>query len=627
MRREDRSDLGTGSISGPSAASLVRQLEQLQMEMRTRHAESVALLDRVHPSRRQSAANLLDYLTLRGHDLRSLQESLAHLGLSSLGRSEEHVITTIERVLSTLRVLAGDGPTVRTESAIGFGAGRSMLEANADDLLGPSRAGRPTRIMVTMPTEAATDIDLVRRMVANGMDSARINCAHDDPSQWTRMIENIHAGAAEAGRTCPILMDLPGPKLRTGPIRPGPRVLRLHPARDALGHVISPGRVRFVADDQSGGPQPVVPVPREWLSLLRPGDRIELRDARGARRVVNVTSVDASGTWVSADHTTYLTTGTTLVGPNGVPTVVGPLPPLEQALVVRPGDLLTLGADLEPADPEDVDQVGVGEAVGGSPPARRVRIGCTLPELFDAVAPGHRIYFDDGTIGGVVEAVRPEEADVRIVRASEAGSKLKAEKGINAPDTALLMPAVGPADEAILCYIATHADLIGLSFVQQPSDVVALQSRLHDLGAARLGVVLKIETVRGFSELPNLLLAAMATPRLGVMVARGDLAVECGFERLAEVQEEILWLCDAAHVPVIWATQVLDQMARTGQPSRAEISDAAMGGRAECVMLNKGPFIAEAVAALDDILRRMTGHQQKKVALLRRLHSWSDDER
>ena len=107
------------------------------------------------------------------------------------------------------------------------------------------------------------------------------------------------------------------------------------------------------------------------------------------------------------------------------------------------------------------------------------------------------------------------------------------------------------------------------------------------------------------------------------MVARGDLAVECGFERLAEVQDEILWLCDAAHVPVVWATQVLDQMARTGQPSRPEVSDAVMGARAECVMLNKGPFIVDAVVALDDILRRAETHQQKKVPLLRRLKSWS----
>jgi pyruvate kinase len=167
------------------------------------------------------------------------------------------------------------------------------------------------------------------------------------------------------------------------------------------------------------------------------------------------------------------------------------------------------------------------------------------------------------------------------------------------------------------------ADLVGLSFAQCADDITALQGHLEAIGGAGLGIVLKIETVRGFDRLPEMLLTAMASERVGVMVARGDLAVECGFERLAEVQEEILWLCEAAHIPTIWATQVLDQLARTGQPSRAEISDAFMAGRAECVMLNKGPHISEAVTALDDILGRMDSYQHKKTALLRRLTSWS----
>ena len=111
----------------------------------------------------------------------------------------------------------------------------------------------------------------------------------------------------------------------------------------------------------------------------------------------------------------------------------------------------------------------------------------------------------------------------------------------------------------------------------------------------------------------------MRGPSAGVMIARGDLAIECGYERLAEVQEEVLWICEAAHVPVIWATQVLDNLAKLGQPSRAEITDAAMGQRAECVMLNKGPHVLEAVDVLDNILRRMQAHQTKKQSLLRQL--------
>ena len=108
----------------------------------------------------------------------------------------------------------------------------------------------------------------------------------------------------------------------------------------------------------------------------------------------------------------------------------------------------------------------------------------------------------------------------------------------------------------------------------------------------------------------------MRAERAGVMIARGDLAVESGFERLAEVQEEILWLCEAAHVPVIWATQVLETLAKTGMPTRAEVTDAAMAERAECVMLNKGPYITEAVQVLDDILRPDAGASFKKRPIL-----------
>jgi pyruvate kinase len=146
-----------------------------------------------------------------------------------------------------------------------------------------------------------------------------------------------------------------------------------------------------------------------------------------------------------------------------------------------------------------------------------------------------------------------------------------------------------------------------------------LQTHLNELGAANLGIVLKIETREGFDNLPSLLLAALGSRRLGVMIARGDLAIECGYQRLAEAQEEILWISEAAHVPVIWATQVLETLAKTGTPSRSEITDAAMGERAECVMLNKGPYVVEAVQTLDDILRRMQAHQEKKRSMLRKL--------
>ena len=135
-----------------------------------------------------------------------------------------------------------------------------------------------------------------------------------------------------------------------------------------------------------------------------------------------------------------------------------------------------------------------------------------------------------------------------------------------------------------------------------------------------MGVVLKIENQQAFENLPLLLLEAMRHHvAFGVMIARGDLAVECGWERLVEIQEEVLWMCEAAHVPVIWATQVLEGLMQNGIPSRAEVTDAGLAARAECVMLNKGPYVVEAVRVLDDIMRRMKQHQIKKRATFRQL--------
>ena len=256
---------------------------------------------------------------------------------------------------------------------------------------------------------------------------------------------------------------------------------------------------------------------------------------------------------------------------------------------------------------------------------RPARIGCTLPEVFAAAREGQRILFDDGKFTGRIDGNDSRTLTVRITEAPPGGGRLRAEKGINLPDTDLRTAALTDFDLGCLDWVAAHADLVGMSFVQRPGDVLRLQAELRQRDRPALGIVLKIETQQGFQHLPDLLFAGLQGPPLGVMVARGDLAVEVGYARLAEVQEEILWLCEAAHVPVIWATEVLDRLAKTGRPSRSEITDAAMAHRAECVMLNKGPHVVSAVAVLDDILRRMAEHQTKKSPRLRQLRSWSPD--
>ena len=97
-------------------------------------------------------------------------------------------------------------------------------------------------------------------------------------------------------------------------------------------------------------------------------------------------------------------------------------------------------------------------------------------------------------------------------------------------------------------------------------------------------------------------------------------AIDYPYERTEEAVRFIRESARTAHTPVIWATQVMEGLAKTGRPSRAEISDAAMGERAECVMLTKGPYILDAVQALDNILRRMQTHQRRRARCCARLH-------
>jgi pyruvate kinase len=117
------------------------------------------------------------------------------------------------------------------------------------------------------------------------------------------------------------------------------------------------------------------------------------------------------------------------------------------------------------------------------------------------------------------------------------GEKLGAEKGINRPETHIDIPALTPDDLRALKFIVQHADLVDYSFVRTESDVRRLLDHLEQLGGQHLGLILKIETRKGFGNLPKLTLAAMRTRSFGIMIARGDLAVECGYQRLAEVQE------------------------------------------------------------------------------------------
>jgi len=270
------------------------------------------------------------------------------------------------------------------------------------------------------------------------------------------------------------------------------------------------------------------------------------------------------------------------------------------------------------------------ELVSAPARARDAKLQATVShaEIIAALTPGAVVWIDDGRIGARVVAVAPGRAVVEVIHARDRGERLRAEKGINLPSADLAIAPLTKKDLADLDFVAAHADCVGYSFVQRPGDVVRLQ---RELARRRPGrplppVVLKVETALAVRNLPRLIVAAGARQPVAVMIARGDLAVEIGLGRLSEIQEQILWICEAAHVPVIWATQVLERLIKDGAASRGEATDAAMGQRAECVMVNKGPHQVEAIAFLDDVLRRMDRHQHKKAARLAPLGSWAQPQ-
>ncbi|MCA9810294.1 MAG: pyruvate kinase, partial [Candidatus Dadabacteria bacterium] len=519
------SGIGCAAGGGQSKDALIRRLGDMRNEM-LRFALDCrgAALGEIDPAYARSAENLLHYLALRRHDLREIQSELAELGLSSLGRSESHVMATIESVLKTLCRVADCPPDVSEDmTTLDFKSAKRLLEEHTERLLGPVPEGRNVYIMVTMPSDAADNYALVRGLLDSGMNCMRINCAHDDPEKWTRMIGNLRRAQEETGKPCKIIMDLPGPKLRTGPLRPGPCVIKYRPVRDEYGRVRKPAKILLRAED---APAPedrnaydaVLTVSGEWLKKIHLGGMIRFIDARGSRRSMRITSWTEEGFQADAVRTAYLTLETLLRlkkrdGLGEWRTNVTGIEPQENFVTVSTGDTLLLTGSSEPGCPaeRDADEKVTSPAV----------ISCTIPEILGDVNAGDPVWFDDGKIGGVVEEKTGDGLIIRIAHTSSETAKLGSDKGINLPESKLDLPAITPEDVSILEFVVEHADIVGMSFANTPEDVRSLLAHIKRIGKGEPGIVLKIETRRGFSNLPAMLLEAMKSPSCGVMIARG----------------------------------------------------------------------------------------------------------
>jgi pyruvate kinase len=468
------------------------QLQLLEKDMEAAVLSKAQEWGQLSKERQESAINLIRYMSLRIHDIRQLQDLLHVHGLSSLASSESHILRQIQAIRERL------GHTYQEEEldTCTFPYSKLIINNRSRELFGERSKESSPHLMVTFDKEFIGDIEKIKKLMESGMDIARINCAHDDPQVWKKMVEIIQEASKETGRSCKIYMDLAGPKIRT----------------TLLGKGKGKGKVK-----------------------LKKGDLIWMIEPD--------TEVD------------------------------------EKEILISPGE----------------------------------------KGVVESLKLGERVYLDDGMIHCIVEKIKKHKVGLKVIRVSTKKDFLKEEKGINFPDSSLNVSSLTEADFSNLPFICMHADLIGYSFVRNKADILAFRTALQQVSESYPHIILKIETKEAVDNLASLVLEILKEPAAGIMIARGDLAVEIGFERLSEIQEEILWICESAHMPVIWATQVLENLHKSGLATRSEITDAVHAAMAECIMINKGDYTIEVMKTLKDIWKRTATHRVKKRFVFRPL--------
>ncbi|MDO6437256.1 pyruvate kinase [Cyclobacterium sp. 1_MG-2023] len=472
---------------------LAQELAALEASLIEVTHEFDVYLDQIPVDQRVAATNLIKYLYFRSKDRKSLQEKLHFYGFSALSNSENH----LHRQVQTIRQRLGHTYAEGELNPCTYKFSRKRLEQNSKLLFGKQAQAKMPTVMVTFATDFADNPELIERLLLNGMQVARINCAHDDQEVWQKMIDQVRAAEEKTGLSCKIYFDLAGPKIRT--------------------------------------------------SLLAKGKE-------------------------------------------------------EGKVKVEEGDEIWLAESKQDFSAEDIVI---------SPNEKGI-----IPSLQE----GHRVFIDDGEISGVVTRAMKGKAAVKLERVAAKKGKIKSEKGINFPDSPLSIPSLTDYDKDCLPFITAHADLLGYSFVKTPGDITKLNNELKKLKLKKQpAIILKIETPESVKNLPALLFEAMKTPPFGIMIARGDLAVEIGFGRMGEIQDQISWICEAAHVPVVWATQVLEKLQKSGMPTRSEITDAVQASLAECIMINKGNHTIRVLKTLKEIMQRTAGHRTKKRFIFRPL--------
>ncbi len=558
-----------------------------------------------------SYSNMQDFLTLKKDDLRNLQVELMMHGLSSLSRSHMHLLYTIERELEVLGCLLGKEDSAKHDALSPVDA-HLHIEARGAFIKSQKEKNA---VMLTLPGNAAEDTNFRKVLHKESITAVRINTAHDRPEIWKKMAQMIHDINQQYREDCPlkIYVDLAGPKIRTGDIKKGIEPFRIC-TKDMKTFMLVPetGNITHLIDEDGEHRNAVIAVDDDFYRNLEHADMIEINDHDRKTRFYKIDTwttekcilkcgkkVEISAKTeikIQQEKRQYITTS---------PTNFKMLP---DEIRVFEGDIILLSGRTE-----------LGHVIENEHFKAIVSIKMDK-HLFRHLKQQDRVYIDDGKIKLRVIEQREDELLCRVERANINGTVIKEEKGINFPDSYLDIAAITEDDKENLQHIVGFADIIGISFTQTQKDVQTLKELLKD--NEHIAIVTKIETNQGVHNLPHILSALSSWRNGAVMVARGDLAIEVGFENLAAVQGEIFDLCEAAHTPVIYATQILENLMKKNLPSRAEIIDASISHRADCVMLNKGPFTQRTIDILEKIIASMQPNFYKSQPLLSPTHAW-----
>jgi pyruvate kinase len=482
-----------------------------------------------------------------------------------------------------------------------------IIKKRREEVFGANLQNESTHIMLTLDSQIPSSI--IEEFLINGMTIARINCAYDDESTWNKIIESVRFAedhlrikGQNGANKCKIYMDLSGPKIRIGPMKKAVYPLKISVKKNLNGQPLESKTgliswklptTKLLSNDNYDFQVSITP--HDKIHNLREGHRVSFLDIRNKKRRFLITKVTPSGLVVSIDKTAYIDENTKLQN-------------VEHQIVLNVINLEIKPVKLQIKKPDRV-RIHLKQQIEGHYDLETAifNISVNFPVAFSNIQEGHSVFIDDGKVQGIIKDYNTDFVEIEIV-SPDTPSTLKENKGINLPNSnvGLSVCALTTKDEKDLRFICRHADMVGLSFVHTPQDLQKLKQHLSAYGKLDIPVIAKIETKEAINNFSSLLLEGLTFSKFGVMVARGDLAIDIGFQQLSVVQEEILSMCRAAHIPVILATQVLDTLAKKGIPSRSEMADLSFGSEFDCIMLNKGPFMKEAVEFLKETLFLMS---------------------